>query len=210
MYIWAYFIVYATQFLSCSPGQKHPLLRQLRSEYLLIYRLQSHNNPKRRKEYLKGTGQQSFKEQVQDQRKASKSAKNVFLNIRTYFWEQDAGGSNPSTRTSEKQTTPYGTNPRLAARLLCRTGLFVFRFQIAPTSLGCDLASSAGLKRTASILFCSHTPILEKPPFQAVFLHSVKESRFSLAENRDSLTGFLFDKTFDKSFEKSIQFLIDV
>ena len=86
----------------------------------------------------------------------------------------------------------------------------VFRFQIAPTSLGCDLASSAGLKRTASILFCSHTPILEKPPFQAVFLHSVKESRFSLAENRDSLTGFLFDKTFDKSFEKSIQFLIDV
>ena len=120
MYIWAYFIVYATQFLSCSPGQKHPLLRQLRSEYLLIYRLQSHNNPKRRKEYLKGTGQQSFKEQVQDQRKASKSAKNVFLNIRTYFWEQDAGGSNPSTRTSEKQ-------PLMAQIPALRRGFFAGR-----------------------------------------------------------------------------------
>ena len=149
------------------------------------------------------------------QRVSARSAESVRESARCSAEHTDTGlGAGcrgfKSLHSDQRKTTPYGTNPRLAARLLCRTGLFVFRFQIAPTSLGCDLASSAGLKRTASILFCSHTPILEKPPFQAVFLHSVKESRFSLAENRDSLTGFLFDKTFDKSFEKSIQFLIDV
>ena len=80
-------------------GAKNRCWRQLRSEYLLIYRLQSHNNPKRRKYSLKGTGQQSFKEQLPDQRKASKRMQDVQLNIPTYVWDHQVGGSSPSTRT---------------------------------------------------------------------------------------------------------------
>ena len=104
----AYFIVYAAQFLSCSPGQKQPLLRQLRSEYLLIYRLQSHNNPKWRKWYLKQTGQQSFKEQVPNQRKALNSPQDVPLNIPTYVWDHQVGGSSPSTRTNTPRSIAPG------------------------------------------------------------------------------------------------------
>lgn len=70
-----------------------------RTEHLLIYRIQSHTNPKRRKFCLKHAGQKSVKEELPEQRKAPKRAVECQLKIQTHIWEQDAGSSNPVTST---------------------------------------------------------------------------------------------------------------
>ena len=86
-----------------------------RAEHLLIHRIRSHINPKRRKVFLKQTGQKSVKEELPEQRKEPKRAIEFQLKVPTYFWEQDAAGSNPVTRT---------TSPRTAyrsRRLFCKS-----------------------------------------------------------------------------------------
>ena len=60
------------------------------AEHLLIYRIQSHTNPKRRKDFLKQAGQKSSKEELAEQRKASKRAIKCRLKVPTHIWEQGA------------------------------------------------------------------------------------------------------------------------
>ena len=96
----ALFFVYATQFLRPSSEvivlSSPPLNR---AEHLLIHRIQSHTNPKRRKGFLKQAGQKSVKEELPKQRKGPKRAVEYRLKVTTHIWEQDAAGSNPVTRT---------------------------------------------------------------------------------------------------------------
>lgn len=70
-----------------------------RTEHLLIYRIQSHTNPKRRKFCLKHAGQKSVKEELPEQRKAPKRAVECQLKIQTHIWDHGAERSNRSTRT---------------------------------------------------------------------------------------------------------------
>ena len=78
-----------------------------RAEHLLIYRIQSHTNPKRRKSFLKQAGQKSSKEELPEHWEALNRAQKSYLKGRTYFWEQDAAGSNPVTRTTFLRKTAY-------------------------------------------------------------------------------------------------------
>ena len=74
-----------------------------RAELLLIYRIQSHTNPKRRKIFLKQAGQKSVKEELPKQRKGPKRAVEWRLKVPTHIWEQDAGSSSLPTRTTSEQ-----------------------------------------------------------------------------------------------------------
>ena len=74
-----------------------------RAEHLLIHRIQSHTNPKRRKGFLKQAGQKSFKEELPKQRKGPKRAVKCRLKVPTNIWEQDAGSSSLPTRTKTRQ-----------------------------------------------------------------------------------------------------------
>ena len=65
---------------------------------LLIYRIQSHTHPKRRKFCLKHAGRKSVKEELPERRKGPKRAAECRLKVPTHVWEQDAAGSNPITR----------------------------------------------------------------------------------------------------------------
>ena len=65
----ALFFVYAAQFLR--PSSEVTVLSSPplnRAEHLLIHRIQSHTNPKRRKVFLKQAGQKSVKEELLEQR----------------------------------------------------------------------------------------------------------------------------------------------
>ena len=69
------FFVYAAQFLSPSTEVIQPVIASSnRAEHLLIHRIQSHTNPKRRKGFLKQAGQKSVKEELAEQWKGSKRA----------------------------------------------------------------------------------------------------------------------------------------
>lgn len=70
---------------------------QTRTEHLLIYRIPSHTNPKRRKFCMKRTGQKSFKEELLEVYKATNRAEKLCLKVKTYFWVQEARGSSPRT-----------------------------------------------------------------------------------------------------------------
>ena len=70
------------------------------AEHLLIHRIQSHTNPKRRKGFLKQAGQKSSKEELPEQRKGPKRAVECRLKVPTHIWEQDAGSSSLPTRTT--------------------------------------------------------------------------------------------------------------
>ena len=74
-----------------------------RAEHLLIHRIQTHTNPKRRKGFLKQAGQKSSKEELLKQRKGPKRTEECRLKVPTHIWEQDAVGSNPATRTIIRQ-----------------------------------------------------------------------------------------------------------
>ena len=91
------FFVYAAKFLhlcSLKPARCFP---SARTELLLIYRIQSHTNPKRRDFSLKQTGQKSTKEDGAGERKGPKRAVNGSLNVQTHIWEHDVGCSSHLT-----------------------------------------------------------------------------------------------------------------
>ena len=58
-----------------------------RAEHLLIHRIQSHTNPRRRKGFLKQAGQKSFKEELPKQRKGPKRAVKCRLKVQTHIWD---------------------------------------------------------------------------------------------------------------------------
>ena len=94
-----YFFVYAAHFLRLyyeAIGLSSPPSN--RAKHLLIHRIQSHTNPKRRKVFLKQAGQKSSKEELPKQRKASKRAVKYWLKVQTHVWEQDAGSASLSTQ----------------------------------------------------------------------------------------------------------------
>ena len=104
----ALFFVYATQFLRlCSEVIGLSLPPSNRTEHLLIYRIQSHTNPKRRKVSLKQAGQKSSKEELPKQRKGPKRAVECRLKIPTHIWEQEARGSSPRTPTTLRRKPPF-------------------------------------------------------------------------------------------------------
>ena len=72
-----------------------------RAEHLLIHRIQSHTNPKRRKGFLKQAGQKSVKEELPKQRKGPKRTEECRLKVQTHIWEQDAGSSSLPTRAKQ-------------------------------------------------------------------------------------------------------------
>ena len=75
-----------------------------RAEHLLIHRIQSHTNPKRRKGFLKQAGQKSVKEEVAEQRKRPKRAEKWRLKVQTHIWDCIPRHSNPTRRTKHCQT----------------------------------------------------------------------------------------------------------
>ena len=74
------------------------------TEHLLIYRIQSHTNPKRRDFSLKQPGQKSVKEELPEQRKGPKRAVNGSLKVQTHVWDRIPRHSNPTRRTKHCQT----------------------------------------------------------------------------------------------------------
>ena len=64
-----------------------------RMELLLIYRIQSHTHPKRRKFCLKHAGQKSVKDKLPEQRKGPKRAVECRLKVQTHVWEDTPGQS---------------------------------------------------------------------------------------------------------------------
>ena len=93
------FFVYAAHFLRPLCGDPALYRRSSRTALLLIYRIQSHTHPKRRKFCLKHAGRKSVKEELPERRKGPKRALECRLKVPTHVWEQDAAGSNPVTRT---------------------------------------------------------------------------------------------------------------
>ena len=77
--------------------------RSNRAEYLLIYRIPSHTNPKRRDFSLKQPGQKSAKEEGPEQRKGPKRAVNGSLKVQTHIWEHDVGCSSHLTPTRKSR-----------------------------------------------------------------------------------------------------------
>ena len=75
--------------------------RSPRTELLLIYRIQSHTHPKRRKFCLKHAGQKSVKEELPEQRKGPKRAVECWLKVQTHVWDHEAAGSSPVTSTTK-------------------------------------------------------------------------------------------------------------
>ncbi len=75
-----------------------------RAEHLLIHRIQSHTNPKRRKGFLKQAGPKSSKEELPKQRKAPKRAVECRLKVQTHIWDCIPRHSNPTRRTKHCQT----------------------------------------------------------------------------------------------------------
>ena len=101
----ALFFVYAAQFLrlySAVIGLSSPPSN--RAEHLLIHRIQSHTNPKRRKDSLKQAGQKSVKEELPKQRKGPKRTEECWVNVPTHIWDRIPRHSNPTRRTKHCQT----------------------------------------------------------------------------------------------------------
>ena len=74
-----------------------------RAEHLLIHRIQSHTNPKRRKGFLKQAGQKSVKEELPKHRKGPKRAVKCRLKVPTHIWEHDVGCSSHLTPTRKSR-----------------------------------------------------------------------------------------------------------
>ena len=73
--------------------------RSPRTALLLIYRIQSHTHPKRRKFCLKHAGQKSVKDKLPEQRKGPKRVAECRLKVPTHVWELEAASSSLATRT---------------------------------------------------------------------------------------------------------------
>ena len=87
--------------LLCADPACYP--RSNRAEYLLIHRIQSHTNPKRRDFSLKHAGQKSSKEKPPKQRKGPKRAAECRLKASTHIWEHDVGCSSHLTPTRKSR-----------------------------------------------------------------------------------------------------------
>ena len=85
------FFVYAAHFLRPLCGDSACLFCSPRTEHLLIYRIQSHTHPKRRKFCLKHAGQKSVKEELPERRKGPKRAAECRLKVPTHVWEKPPG-----------------------------------------------------------------------------------------------------------------------
>lgn len=81
-----------------------PLSLPPRTTLLLIYRIQSHTHPKRRKFCLEHAGQKSVKDKLPEQRKGSKRAIECRLKVQTHVWDRIPRHSNPTRRTKHCQT----------------------------------------------------------------------------------------------------------
>ena len=92
--------------ISCVPfcGGLALYRRSPRTELLLIYRIQSHTHPKRRKFCLKHAGQKSVKDKLPEQRKGPKRAVECRLKVQTHVWDRIPRHSNPTRRTKHCQT----------------------------------------------------------------------------------------------------------
>ena len=101
------FFVYAAHFLRPLCGDSACLYCSPRTEHLLIYRIQSHTHPKRRKFCLKHAGQKSVKDKLPEQRKGPKRAGECWLKVQTHVWEQEARGSSPRTPTTFGRKTAF-------------------------------------------------------------------------------------------------------
>ena len=124
----ALFFVYAAQFLR--PSSEVTVLSSPplnRAEHLLIHRIQSHTNPKRRKVFLKQAGQKSVKEELPKQRKGPKRAVEYRLKVPTHIWDQDAAGSNPVTST--KKQTHFGYHRQKCRWYRAFQRIFPFKIQ---------------------------------------------------------------------------------
>ena len=82
-----------------------PLSPPPRTTLLLIYRIQSHTHPKRRKFCLKHAGRKSVKEELPERRKGPKRAIECRLKVPTHVWELEAASSSLATRTSSSQAS---------------------------------------------------------------------------------------------------------
>ena len=107
-----------------------PLSLPPRTTLLLIYRIQSHTHPKRRKFCLKHAGRKSVKEELPERRKGPKRAIECRLKVPTHVWELEAASSSLATRTmrsvligSEYPTkdTPHFLLSKLGQRRFHRT-----------------------------------------------------------------------------------------
>jgi len=72
---------------------------------LLIYRIQSHTHPKRRKVCLKHAGHKSVKEELPERRKGPKRAAECRLKVPTHVWELEAVSSSLTTPTTFRRKT---------------------------------------------------------------------------------------------------------
>ena len=98
------FFVYAAHFLRPLCGDSACLFCSPRTEHLLIYRIQSHTHPKRRKFCLKHAGQKSVKEELPERRKGPKRAIECRLKVPTHVWDRIPRHSSPTRRTKYCQT----------------------------------------------------------------------------------------------------------
>ena len=84
-------------------GDPARCLPSARAELLLIYRIQSHTNPKRRDFSLKHAGQKSTKEDGAGERKGPKRSIKCRLKASTHIWEHDVGCSSHLTPTRKSR-----------------------------------------------------------------------------------------------------------
>ena len=91
------FFVYAAQFLHLCSLKHARCLPLARAELLLISRIQSHTNPKRRDFSMKQPGQTSAREDGAGERKGPKRAAECRLKVPTHIWEHDVGCSSHLT-----------------------------------------------------------------------------------------------------------------
>ena len=81
------FFVYAAHFLRPLCCDLAHYRRSPRTALLLIYIIQSHTHPKRRKFCLKHAGQKSVKKELPERRKEPKRAVECWLKVQTHVWE---------------------------------------------------------------------------------------------------------------------------
>ena len=98
------FFVYAAHFLRPLCGDPALYRRSSRTALLLIYRIQSHTHPKRRKFCLKHAGRKSVKEELPERRKGPKRAAECRLKVPTHVWDRIPRHSNPTRRSKRYQT----------------------------------------------------------------------------------------------------------
>ena len=96
-----------------------------RTELLLIYRIQSHTNPKRRDFPLKHTGQKSVKEELPKQRKEPKRSIKCRLKVTTRIWEHDVGCSSHLTPTRKSRCGNPRRDFSMESCPCCQEGAFV-------------------------------------------------------------------------------------